>query len=185
MAATAFCPKTASVLLLSGTEMKTCTKHTEPAKITVPKLIGMTKDDALAALSKLKLKSKVAEKAVSGVVPGTVAEQTPSAGSTATSQTVVTITVSHRSRRAGSSHRSPSSPHPALGKVGVAVTFDASNSTDDGTIAKWLWEFGDGSTSTAEKTTHAFATAGSYDVKLTVTDDNGQSDSVTRRIRIQ
>ena len=101
--------------------MKTCTKHTEPAKITVPKLVGMTQDEALALLGKLKLKSKVAEEAVSGVAPGTVTEQTPSAGSTATSQTVVTITVATEGDVPDETPVSEFSA-PGAGKVGGAVS---------------------------------------------------------------
>ena len=85
-------------MLLAGTEIKTCTKHTEPTRITVPDLVGMSKEEALALLSKLKLKSAVDEKSVKGVTAGEVTQQTPKAGSKATTQTVVTITVSSGDR---------------------------------------------------------------------------------------
>ena len=94
MAATEFCPRTGTALLLAGTEIKTCTKHTEPTSIAVPNLVGMSKEEALALLSKLKLRSAVDEKSVKGVATGEVTEQTPKAGGKATTQTVVTITVS-------------------------------------------------------------------------------------------
>ena len=75
--------------------LKSCTKHAAPKKITVPDLVGMTKEAALAALEKLKLGAQVIEKNVDGVAAGVVASQSPAAGSTATTQTVVTLTVSN------------------------------------------------------------------------------------------
>ena len=49
----------------------------------------------------------------------------------------------------------------------------------------WLWEFGDGSTSTAKDTVHHFATAGSYTVTLVVTNlVTGCVDSVKETISV-
>ena len=61
-----------------------------------------------------------------------------------------------------------------------------STSTDaDGTIAGYAWEFGDGGTSTvADPLPHAYAVAGSYDVKLTVTDNQGATDSITKSVTV-
>ncbi len=42
------------------------------------------------------------------------------------------------------------------------------------------WDFGDGSTSTNEALTHAYKSAGSYTVSLTVTDDRDNTDTETR-----
>ena len=56
---------------------------------------------------------------------------------------------------------------------GLTVTFDAGNSS--GTIASYLWDFGDGSTGTGKSTSHSYAVAGSYTVTLTVSDEAGAS----------
>ena len=41
---------------------------------------------------------------------------------------------------------------------------------------KWLWDFGDGTTSTLQNPKHVYAAAGNYTVALTVTDNNGCAD---------
>lgn len=65
----------------------------------------------------------------------------------------------------------------------LSVAFDGSGSTDDdGTITSYAWDFGDGSTSTAQKPSHTFGSAGDQTVKLTVTDNDGASDSITKTV---
>lgn len=67
------------------------------------------------------------------------------------------------------------------------VVFDASSSIDpDGKIAYYVWDFGDGyEGSTAKPTiTHKYKNAGTYKVKLTVTDDKGVSSSFTSTITV-
>ncbi|MFT4216806.1 MAG: PKD domain-containing protein [Micropruina sp.] len=67
----------------------------------------------------------------------------------------------------------------------LEVSFDGTGSTDaDGTIAGYAWDFGDGSTGTGASPEHSYAAAGSYTVKLTVTDDDGAEDSVTKSITV-
>ncbi|WP_307377114.1 PKD domain-containing protein [Microbacterium sp. W4I20] len=59
-------------------------------------------------------------------------------------------------------------------KAGLKVSVDAAASTDpDGTIASYAWTFGDGSTATGVTASRTYAAAGTYTVKLTVTDDRG------------
>ena len=73
---------------------------------------------------------------------------------------------------------SPESP-----QVDETVTFtDAS--TDDGTITAREWDFGDGATATGESVTHTYTAAGDYTVELTVTDDEGASDTSTQTVTV-
>jgi PKD repeat protein len=75
---------------------------------------------------------------------------------------------------------------PASGKVGEALNFNASGSSDsDGTIVSYAWTFGDGSTGNGLNVTHAYNAAGSYDITLTVTDNGGLSHSATHRVVIE
>jgi PKD repeat protein len=46
-------------------------------------------------------------------------------------------------------------------------------------VNSWLWNFGDGTTSTLENPSHTYSTAGYYNVTLTTTNLNGCSNSVT------
>ncbi len=69
---------------------------------------------------------------------------------------------------------------PYMGTAGSPVSFDGSGSSDeDGTIASYAWDFGDGSNGTGVNPTHAFAGPGLFTVTLTVTDDGGATDTAT------
>lgn len=186
-AATALCPKTGTGLFLSGHTPDACTLHTTAAGLKMPKLIGLTKVKAITTLDKLALRYSVIENDVPGVAAGTVAAQTPAAGSKITSGTVVTITVSTGGL---STNRPPTAAFtstPAKPAPGSLVHFDASASHDDGTIVKWVWEFGDGTKDAAagKLVTHKYAEPGNYQVTLWVTDDGGTTVSLTKVIKVK
>jgi PKD repeat protein len=72
------------------------------------------------------------------------------------------------------------SPAAAV-SIGQAVSFDASASSDpDGSIARYDWNFGDGATASGVTVSHTYTRAGDYVVTLTVTDNQGAANTVTR-----
>ena len=73
----------------------------------------------------------------------------------------------------------------ATGRVPFTVTFSGASSIDtDGTITKYAWTFGDGTTGTGVSVAKTYTTAGSYTAKLTVTDNNGATASTTTTITV-
>ena len=60
----------------------------------------------------------------------------------------------------------------------LECSFDGAASADpDGSIASFMWDFGDGSTGSGDVLTHAYAAPGAYSVTLTVTDNDGAANS--------
>ncbi len=66
----------------------------------------------------------------------------------------------------------------------LSVTFTDRSSDSDGSIASRSWDFGDGTTSTQASPTKTYASAGTYTVKLTVTDNGGLSHTKTETIAV-
>ncbi len=63
--------------------------------------------------------------------------------------------------------------------------FDGGSSSDpDGSIVNYAWDFGDGSTGAGPTTSHAYSAVGNYTVQLTVTDNSGDTNSVTHQVSI-
>jgi PKD repeat protein len=61
------------------------------------------------------------------------------------------------------------------GCTGLECTFTDESTDADGSVAAWDWDFGDGSTSTAQNPTHTYESGGSYTVTLIVHDDLGKA----------
>lgn len=67
---------------------------------------------------------------------------------------------------------------------GLAVTFRDTSRDDDGEVVGWLWDFGDGATSTAQHPSHSYTSFTSYTVTLTVTDDGGKNAHQNRVVPV-
>lgn len=74
---------------------------------------------------------------------------------------------------------SPSSP-----AAGKEVQFTDKSSDPEGKTIEYLWNFGDGTTSTKENPVHRYEEGGEYTVKLTVTDDEDDEDDIIKIVKI-
>jgi gliding motility-associated-like protein len=69
---------------------------------------------------------------------------------------------------------------PASGYFGCAplsANFVDASIANGAPIVSWLWDFGDGTTSTDQNPSHTYNTPGNYSVSLTVTDSFGNTDT--------
>lgn len=74
---------------------------------------------------------------------------------------------------------------PMMVNVGDEVTFTDKSSDSDGEIVSRKWTFPDGSTSTDESPTYTFSAQGMFRVTLSVTDDRGGENSVTKSVNVR
>jgi len=63
--------------------------------------------------------------------------------------------------------------------LGTTLYVNAHDSTDDGTIESYAWNFGDGDVVYGVTQSHVYSTPGTYTVTLTVTDDEELTDTDT------
>jgi PKD repeat protein len=73
---------------------------------------------------------------------------------------------------------------PTAPAAGSAVAFTGAGSDPDGSIAQYAWDFGDGQSSTAPSPSHTYAAAGTYTVKLIVTDSTGLTGSASHTVTV-
>jgi PKD repeat protein len=70
--------------------------------------------------------------------------------------------------------------NPESGEAPLTVQFSSDGSNDpDGSIVGYAWDFGDGGSSSDANPGHTYTEAGTYNATLTVTDDDGASQSDT------
>ncbi|UCD91927.1 MAG: PKD domain-containing protein, partial [Methanobacteriota archaeon] len=71
---------------------------------------------------------------------------------------------------------------PSTPDEGAVVQFTDLSTDPDDAIVSWLWQFGDGGTSSLTYPSHAYGDNGLYQVTLTVTDAMGLQDSITKSL---
>jgi hypothetical protein len=67
---------------------------------------------------------------------------------------------------------------------GLNVHFDGYGSDPDGEIVSWQWDFGDGTGGSGQSVDHPYAEPRDYVVTLTVTDDQGNTDTFTDTVTV-
>lgn len=68
---------------------------------------------------------------------------------------------------------------------GLEAVFEDASSDPDGRVTKWHWNFGDNSQAQTQHPSHQYSIEGVYTVTLTVTDDSGLQDSVSRPVSVE
>ena len=66
----------------------------------------------------------------------------------------------------------------------LVVTFTDASTDADGSVVSWSWDFGDGNSSSIQSPAHTYASAGTYTVGLTVTDDAGSSNTTSQSVTV-
>jgi hypothetical protein len=76
---------------------------------------------------------------------------------------------------------------PASGSPSTLFQFNASDSSPQGSIVSYAWDFGDGGTASGVTASHAYSTTTAtttYTVRLTVTDSGGRTATTTKTVQI-
>jgi PKD repeat protein len=121
----------------------------------------------------------------------TAAGVTPSHTYAETGSYAVTLTVTDDQGATGSTTKSvkvgneaPTADFISLCS-GLSCAWDGNYSSDpDGTIVSYHWDLGDGTEKTVAMPSHTYAADGTYTVVLTVTDDQGATDSKSEDVTV-
>lgn len=71
---------------------------------------------------------------------------------------------------------------PTSGAASLTVSFSGSGYDSDGSIVSYSWDFGDGASSTEQNPSHTYQNVGSFTAILTVTDDEGATNTASIEI---
>jgi PKD repeat protein len=99
---------------------------------------------------------------------------TDTSGLSSSSSKIVTVTTPNSAPNAGFT--------PVC--VDLTCTFTDTSSDPDGTVVSWAWTFGTSGTAAIQTPSFGFAAAGTYDVTLTVTDNDGAVSTVSKAVQV-
>jgi gliding motility-associated-like protein len=68
--------------------------------------------------------------------------------------------------------------------LGTEIVFKDATDVSSVIIKDWYWDFGDGQTSTLQNPGHTYVSPGTYDVILTVVNNNGCPATITQKIKV-
>jgi PKD repeat protein len=105
---------------------------------------------------------------------------------------IVTVTVVDANGLSSSASQTVSVAPPNLAPtaafisscVNLTCAFTDRSRDSDGTVVAWTWRFGTGGTATVATPSFTFAASGTYNVSLTVTDDDGATAAVTVPVKV-
>lgn len=66
----------------------------------------------------------------------------------------------------------------------LACSFTDLSTDSDGSVASYQWSFGGDGTSTQRNPIHTFSAGGTFDVQLTVTDNDGDTGNLTKQVTV-
>jgi PKD repeat protein len=92
-------------------------------------------------------------------------------------------TVISLNRAANPSNQAPTADFTSSCNA-LTCSFTSTSSDADGSIAGYSWNFGDGGTSKLQNPSHTYTTAGTYTATLTVTDNQGGTNSVSHSVTV-
>ena len=113
--------------------------------------------------------------------------------SAGTFKTVLTVTDNQQGKASAEKDIEVDNTHPPVARFDVDPNrgdadtnfrFDASNSNDDKRIVNYAWDFGDGKHDQGKVVRHVFGIARTFEVQLTVTDNDGLQASVFKDVEI-
>ena len=73
---------------------------------------------------------------------------------------------------------------PISGTAPHDITYNAYFTDPEGTVVSYLWDFGDGETTTGSSGSHTYSTIGTYTASVTATDSDGYSASQSQTITV-
>ncbi|HYR14825.1 MAG TPA: PKD domain-containing protein, partial [Mycobacterium sp.] len=111
--------------------------------------------------------------AAAGTYPVTLTV-TDNQGATGTTSQTVTVAAANQ----------PPVANFVFNCTGLTCGFTSTSSDPDGTIAGYQWTFGDAAASTAQNPSHTYAAGGAYTVTLTVTDNRGATNTISKTATI-
>jgi parallel beta-helix repeat protein len=88
------------------------------------------------------------------------------------------VTVNNRKPQANFTY------HPLTPNTADTIQFTDISTDIDGYIVSWSWDFGNGYSSIVQHPTHQYTTSGLYNVSLTITDDDGVTNSTILQINV-